>query len=213
MTPTAAVALEVVSSDADDTSAGAGAQAVTIMGLALDGSQVTQVVELNGLTAVAIPTSLFRLTRWYVSRSGVYGTPLAGSHQGILTIRVASAGATWSIISFAPYPHGQSQIGWYTVPAGYRAYILTMDVTVDSAKVVDVLALRRENGDDVTTPFDSFRLFAEATGVVGVVELSVSRSPKNGFGAFSDFGLVAKVASSTADITAHMEILLIQDGY
>ncbi len=212
-TPTTAVALEVVSADADDTAAGAGAQAVTIIGLALNGSVVTQVVELNGLTAVAIPTSLWRVYRWYVSRSGVYATPLVGSHQGILTIRVAAAGATWSTIPFAPYPHGQSEIAWYSVAEGTTAYLLSATITVDSTKSVDILGIRRENADDVTTPFASSRIFASAHGITEEVNLLPIRSALNGFEEMSDFGFLGMVASGTAEVAVHMEILLIQDGY
>jgi hypothetical protein len=212
-TPTAAIALEVVSADADDTSAGAGARTVIIEGLALDGSIVTQTVALNGLTAVAIPTPRWRLTRWYVATSGVYATSSTGSHQGILTIRVASAGATWSTIDVTPYPHGQSEIGCYTVPLGYRAYILSMDVTVDSTKAVDIMVVRREGADTVAAPFSPSRLVAQAVGVSGWMDISDSLSPHNGFAEFADIFFMGKVASSTASVAVHFELMLIKDGY
>ncbi len=213
-TPITAIALEVVSSDADDTAAGAGAQEVTIIGLTLAGAEVSQVVELNGLTAVPIPTNLFRLYRWYVSRSGVYASPGAGSHQGILTIRVASAGATWSTILFAPFPHGQSQIGWYTIPAGHRGYLLSQFIKVDSVKVADVLLVHRPNADDVATPFTgAFRMISEFTGIAGNGAILHPSSPLNGFTEFTDIGFIGKVASATADVSVDFEMLLIKDGY
>jgi hypothetical protein len=213
-TPVAAIALEVISNDADDTAAGSGAQEVTIIGLTLDGTEISQVVELNGTTAVPIPTSLFRLYRWYVSRSGVYASPGAGSHEGILTIRVASAGATWSTILFAPFPHGQSQIGWYTIPAGHRGYLLSQFIKVDSVKVADILMLHRSNADDVATPFaGAFRLISEFTGIAGNGVVLQPLSPTNGFVEFTDIGFVAKVASATADVSVDFELLLIKDGY
>lgn len=213
MTPITAIALEIVSSDADDTAAGAGARTVFIEGLALDGSIVMQEVALNGLTAVAIPIPLWRLYRWYVMTSGTYATPLAGSHQGTLTIRVASAGATWSEIDVAPYPHGQSEIGWYTIPAGYRGYLLELAVTVDGAKSVDVMFLRRENANIVVAPFDAMRMVAQAVGVTGHSPIQSSNTPINGFQEFCDMGFVAKVASSTADVACHFELMLIKDGF
>ena len=212
-TPTTAIALEVVSDDADDTSAGAGARTVLIEGLALDGSIVTQTVALNGLTAVSIPTPLWRLYRWQVATSGVYATTAVGSHQGTLTIRVASAGATWSILDVLPTHHSQSEIGWYTVPNNFRAYILSMEVTVDSTKAVDIMVLRRENADTVSAPFSALRLITQAVGVAGYLSLGQSLSPHNSFGEMCDIGFMAKVASSTAEVTCHFEILLIADGY
>ena len=211
-TPTTAIALEIVSSDADDTSAGVGAQTVFIEGLALDGSIVTQTVALNGLTAVAIPTPLWRLYRWYVATSGVYATTGTGSHQGTLTIRVASAGATWSTISAAGYPHGQSEIGWYTVPSGFRAYIFAVQIKVDSIKSVDIMFLHRLDADDVTTPFLPMRLINEFIGVSGSGTLNTA-APVGSFAEFTDIGFLGKVTSSTGDISVDFEILLIADGY
>ena len=212
-TPTTAVALEILSDDADDTSAGAGARTVFIEGLALDGTIVTQIVALNGLTAVAIPTPLWRLYRWYVLTSGAYGTTATGGHQGTLTIRVASAGATWSTIAFAPYPHGQSEIGWYTVPAGFRAYVFTQVVKVDSSKSADVMFVQRQDANDVTTPFTSFRLVEEFIGVAGAGSGLSPDSPLGSFPAFTDIGWMGKIGTGTADISVDFEILLIKDGY
>jgi hypothetical protein len=212
-TPTTAIALEVVSSDADDTSAGAGARTIYIEGLGIDGEPILQEVALNGLTAVSIPTPLWRLTRWYVLTSGVYATPLGGSHQGTLTIRVASAGATWSVIDLTPFPHGQSEIGWFTVPNNHRAYIVSMGITVDSTKAVDIMVVRRESANVVAAPFTAMRLIAQAVSISGEARISVSNSPQNGFAEFADIGVLAKVTSSTAEITVHIELLLIKDGY
>jgi hypothetical protein len=212
-TPTTAIALEVVSSDADDTSAGAGARTVFIEGLALDGSIVTQTVALNGLTAVPIPTNLWRLYRWGVLTSGVYATTGTGSHQGVLTIRVASAGATWSTISITGYPHGQSEIGWYTVPGGYTAYILTQIVKVDSTKSVDIMFVKRNNADTVAAPFSAMTMVEEFIGVAGSGSGLSPDAPVSGFGAFTDIGWLGKVTSSTGDVSVDFEILLIKNGY
>lgn len=212
-TPTAAVSLEVVSADADDTSAGAGARTVWIEGLALDGSVVTQTVSMNGLTAVPIPTDLWRLIHWEVATSGVYATTTTGSHEGVLTIRVAGAGATWSTIPVVAYPHSHAEDGWYTIPNGYRGYILSMSATADSTKSIDVVILKREEADIVVAPFSTMKVVADATGVAGEVRISETRSVMNALGEMTDLGFMGKVGSSTGDITVHMELLLIKDGY
>ncbi len=212
-TPTTAIALEIVSSDADDTSAGAGARTVFIEGLDLAGNVVQQTVALSGLTPVAIPTPLWRLYRWYIATSGVYGTPLIGSHQGTITIRVASAGATWSTMQFAPYPSGQSEIGWYTVPANHRAYIYTQVVKVDSTKAADVIFIQRQDADTVVAPFTPFRMVEEFIGVAGAGTGVSPDSPRDGFPEFTDIGWMGKIGTGTADISVAFEILLIKDGY
>lgn len=57
-TPIAATSLEAVSTDVDDTAAGAGAQEVTVIGLGADWAEVTQTVELDGQTPAAVRTHL-----------------------------------------------------------------------------------------------------------------------------------------------------------
>jgi hypothetical protein len=212
MTPTTAVALEIVSDDANDTAAGSGAREVTIIGIDANYDEVIQVIATNGLTAVAIPIDLLRIYRWGVSASGTYGNITTGSHVGILTIRVASAGATWSQITDSPYPAGQSQIGAFTVPDGFRAYLLAQDIDVDSTKSIDVIIFKREGIDVVSAPFTPIKTLVHYIGLTGskVTSLEI---PSNVFPARTDLGYMGKVASGTADVSVHFEILLIKDGY
>ena len=210
-TPTAATALEVVSSDANDTSAGTGAQQVTIVGLDSSWNEVSQTISMNGTTAVAVPTSLVRVYRWYVSRSGTYATATAGSHVGTLTLRVASAGATWSTIdASAGFPEGQSEIGVYTVPDGKTGYILQGDVEVESTKAVDLILFQRPGADDVTTPFSAMRLVHRLPGIADRATIA----PRTALGPFvgpCDIGFMGKVASGTAEVSVSFEVLVIDD--
>ena len=211
-TPTAAIALELLSDSADDTALGTGARSVFLEGLALDGTVVTQIVPTNGLTAVPIPTPLFRLYRWFVQDSGTYATTVAGSHAGALQVRVAGGGAMWSLMDVDPFAHGQSEIGWYTVPLGHRALVFLQEINVDSTKSADVIFVRRENANIVTAPFSALRVQAQFVGVAGS-NPSDSNAPQNSFEAFSDIGYMGKVTQSTASISVAYEILLIEDGY
>lgn len=208
-TPIAATALEFVSSSGNDSSAGTGAQEITITGLDSSWLEVTQTIETNGVTAVALPTNLIRLTRWYVSRSGTYATQSAGSHAGNMTIRVSGAGATWALIDAAPFPFGQSQIGCYTIPAGKTGYVVSKNFFSDSTKNVDLYFFHRPNANDVTAPF---------TGAMRVVEREVGSSGgfgpqwKAGKGPFvgpCDIGFMGVISVGTANIAVEFEILLI----
>lgn len=208
-TPIAATSLEFVSSSANDTSAGSGAQQVTVIGLDSTWAEVSQTVETNGTTAVALGTDLIRLYRWYVSRSGTYATQTAGSHVGNLTIRESGAGGTWATISNSPFPFGQSQIGCFTIPAGKTGYVVSKNFFSDSSKTVDLYFFSRANADDVTTPF---------TGAMRIVEREVGLSGgfgpnwKAGKGPFvgpCDIGFMGVIAVGTADIAVEFEILLI----
>lgn len=56
-TPTTATALEILSSDANDTAAGTGARTVTVEGLDGSGNPLTETVSMNGTAAVALSNS------------------------------------------------------------------------------------------------------------------------------------------------------------
>lgn len=210
-TPTTAVSLEFVSSSANDTSAGTGAREVTVIGLDANWAEQTVTVTTNGTTAVALTGTWLRLYRWYVSQSGTYATESAGSHAGTLTLRVAGAGATWSTITTTPFPAGQSQIGAYTIPIGYTAYLLSKNMFVDSAKSADLYFFQRTLANDVTSPYTGImRIFQREVGVSGGYEL-ITPSPKGPFVGPCDIGFMGKISSGTADCSVEFQLLLIQD--
>lgn len=210
-TPTTATALEFVSSDANDTSAGTGAREVTVIGLNGSWQEVTQTVTTNGTTAVALGTNLIRLYRWYVSSSGTYATQSTGSHAGTLTIRESGGGATWSTIGIAPFPTGQSQIGSYTIPTGYTGYLLSKNIFVDSTKEADIYFFQRPLANDVSSPFSgAMRLFEREVGVTGGFELKTV-APKGPFVGPCDLGFMGKTSTGTAEVSVEFELLLVQD--
>lgn len=117
---TAAETWEIVSSNTNDTSAGSGCRTVAIT--TLDANYVPQktiVVSLNGTTPVALTGTHFRLVSLVGASFG--GTDQAGLATGILTLRVASAGATRGIIGAGSTTSFHSH---YTVPKGKKALFL-----------------------------------------------------------------------------------------
>lgn len=214
-TPTTAQALEFVSASANDTALGTGAREITLMGLDANWNEVVQTIATNGLTAVDLPTNLVRLYRWYVSESGSYANQTVGSHAGVLTVRADGAGETWSTIGITPFPIGQSEIGAYTVPMGYRAYVFIQELQVDSTKTVDAIFFQRKRANDIVAPFGAMRALANFVGISGSINPN-THAPQNGFtaiGEAADIGYMAKVTSATAHISVIFEILLIKDGY
>lgn len=211
-TPTAATALEFVSSSTDDDVGGIGAQEVTIIGLDSTWHEVTQTLATDGTTPVPLSTDLIRLYRWKVTISGTYASQAAGSHVGTLTIREAGAGVTWSTIGLVGgLGRGQSVIGAYTVPAGKTAYILSSDASVDAAKSVNYYFFERCNADDVTTPYTGTML-----GTLEVFGLKSpwappAVAPRGPYPGPCDIGFLAQVALTTADASVNFEILLIDD--
>lgn len=212
-TPTTAQSLEVLSNDANDTAAGSGAQELTIVGLDSNWNEVTQTVEMNGVTPVALSTNLIRLYRFHVSRSGSYADLSTPSYAGQITVRGAGAGVTWAQTNgFNIFP-AQSEIASYTIPVGYTGYILAEDIYVDSNKSANVFFLQRPNADDVSSPFTGARRLVGS--FVGVSDNASKdhRGPKGPFVGPCDIGYVGLTVTGTADVVAEFDILLVQDGF
>lgn len=111
---TTAQKLYVVSSSAADTG-----QTLRIEGLDSNYNRITEDVVTNGTTAVATTQNFLRLNRGYL---------IAGnSNTGTITERLGSAGGT--IVGSMAVGFSRNKGGFFTVPAGYTAYILYGDAT------------------------------------------------------------------------------------
>lgn len=209
--PMAVVTLEIVSSDANDTAAGSGAQEVTIFGLDADWNETTVVVDTNGLTAVIVSVDFIRVFRWIVSRSGTYASSVAASHAGVLTLQVSGGGTVWDRIPITPFPLGQSVMGAYTIPKGKTGYLLSKQIFIDSTKTADIYFFQRTNADDVTTPYSGVRQIVEReVGVAGTLAMDF-RSPKGPFIGPCDIGFIGSVSVNDAEASAEFELLLVDD--
>jgi len=208
-TPQTAVALEFVSNNAADTAAGSGAQEILIQGLGEDWTEITQTIETNGTTAVPIPLPMTRLYRWYVSRSGTYATQSAGSHAGILQIRVAGGGDLWSQISVDPFPMGQSEIGCYTVPKGETAWLDAKSIWVSSVRTADIYFFQRPSADIATS---TMRLIERDIGVSGGF-LQQLPYPKGPFAGPCDLGFMGSVATGSADVSVEFQLKIIDNKW
>lgn len=211
-TPLAAVALEFVSDDENDTAAGSGAQEITILGLDSNWNHVVQTLETDGLNPVALNTNLTRLFRWYVSRSGTYATQEIGSHQGVLTIQEDGGGDLWTEIPITPFPIGQSQIGVYTIPIGFNAYLLGKNVFTDTNLKADVYFFQRAKANDVSPPYSGgMRLIEREVGISGGFALQTV-APKGPFVGPCDIGFMGLVSASTAKTSVEFELLLVANN-
>lgn len=212
-TPTAAVSLEVVSSDnTNDIAAGTGARSVTVEGISNTNgvwTRETQVIALNGTTAVAIPNDMLRVFRAYIDASGAYATEATPSHNSTITIRVAGAGATWATITpFGTFGLGQSEIGAYTIPKGYKGYILSKNVSVESSKAANVLMFKRENADTVAAPFEPMKVIELERNLTGNQHVT-TLSPLSVLTGPCDIGFLCDADSGTVDVSIDFEILLV----
>lgn len=125
---TVADQLEVLSDDADDTSAGTGARTVEIEGLDSSWNVITETVIMNGTTAVTTIASFLRIFR---ARVVTAGTSLR--NEGNITIRDQDTSTTRALITNGPTSSfGQTLMAVYTIPAGKTGYVV--NINFSSAK-------------------------------------------------------------------------------
>lgn len=118
--PSSAESLELVSSSANDTIAGTGVRTVLVFGLDAGWNLISETVETNGTTAVALVNTYIRT---HLVAIDICGS--VNSNDGTLTLRVASAGATRMIVDVNL---GESHQAGYSVPAGYEGFLHEWDI-------------------------------------------------------------------------------------
>lgn len=209
-TPTVAVNLEAISTDANDTAAGTGAREITVEYLDSLFNLQSATLAMNGTTATTETiTGVIRLLRAYVSESGTYASSVAGSHDGTITFRETGAGQAWgSIIIFSNFPLGQTLIGAYTVPAGKTAYILSANFSVDTNKTANLLFFKREGANIVTAPFSPMRvqnMYDVISGFSFFEHKGLEAYPE-----YTDMGFMASDGAGT-ELSIEFEMLILDN--
>jgi hypothetical protein len=208
--PTTAVKVEAVSSDANDTAAGTGAQQITIFGLDENFNEVSEVLTMAGTSATSDSAySYATVYRAYVSRVGTYAaSAAAGSNIGAITVRGGTGTPDIVIIAAGL---GQTQTSHYTVPAGHSLYISNVHLSVGSAKAVDLKWYQRPNANDVATPFTGARrLVSFFDGVLGQVDFEYSDAPIK-FSEYTDIWFTGIVAATTGSASVEYSGVLVTD--
>lgn len=144
--PTANETWEMLSDDANDTSAGTGAR--TIRTAYLDDSYIEQTTDtiLNGLTAVTMPSDMFRHLRSTVLTKGS-----SEGNEGNLTIQVSGGGATRAQINI-PNAKGTAQLNrtldsHFTIKAGHTGFFAAFIGGINKNEDVE-LELKSTTGAD-----------------------------------------------------------------
>ena len=118
--PAAALQMTVSSTSANDTSAGTGARTVVVQGVDASYNEVTEIVTLNGQTAVTMTASLLRVNYAYVATAGSGNSAAGDIYIGTGTVTAGVPATAYDIIKF---DYNNTTTGSYTVPAGYTAYV------------------------------------------------------------------------------------------
>lgn len=118
--PAVALQLSVSSENAADTSAGTGARTVYLEGLDANHNVISEIVTLNGQTAVTTTRSYLHINNCYVLTAGS-GNSAAGTIY--FGTGVVTAGVPATVYDVIQFDYNARVTGSYTVPAGYTAYV------------------------------------------------------------------------------------------
>lgn len=186
--------------DAADTSAGAGAREITILGLDSSWNELTETVILSGSSASAPTTGSFlRVNRAFVSKVGTYGS----TNVGDVLVETTDAGL---VVANIEGGIGQTQLGHYSVPSGMTAYIAVIRLRYSSNKQGNILMYQRQGAEVVVAPFNPNRVLQTWTEFAGesfnLLE-SMMRIP-----ACSDVWFEAQAISSAGALDVSFDIVL-----
>ena len=174
-----------ISTSASDTAV------LTIEGLDANYNEQIETVTLTGTTAVATSNTFIRVFRM---------TYEDGANVGTITARVTSG--TGTVVAQIDIGYAQTLMSVYTVPAGYTAYMVTTDCTIDSRKDCQILMYHRLFGK----PFRIAHV-AEATGHFRYDFYAPLRVPGK-----TDIDIrIDNGSGNDSRVTANFDLVLIKD--
>jgi len=204
----AATVLKVSSSSTDDTSAGTGARTVQLFGLDGDYNEISEVVTLNGQTAVNTTQSYLRINRMIVRSAGSGGANAGIIYAGTGTVTTGVPANIYATVNGDGT--NQTLMAIWTVPAGYTGYLMQYDVsngtTSNTPAVCKLLLVARPYGE----VFQSKDVKSLTTGmhIENGLVVPIPFSEKTDI----EVRAVSSSASVTFDISASLEIIYIKDA-
>lgn len=206
--PTTLTSLEIVSDNTDDSSAGAGAQKVTVTGIGTNWRVTEDIITMNGTTPVALAKQFYRVYRIKASESGTYAGQGNASHLGKITLRETGGGDVWgNILVENSQGTGQSVIGFYTSPKNTIMHIDDQVLYVESLKPASLFLWVREHADNVSPPFGTARILEYKRGLSGTFTRDY-KYPNGPYVGPCDIGFMA-VSTSAALSTVSVEFTLL----
>jgi len=125
--PPSPTIMTVSSSNANDSSAGTGARTVLIEGINGTGGLVTEIVILNGQTAVSTVNEYDAIERMVVLTVGSGGVNAGLIYIGTGSVTSGVPAVPYSVIGAGD---NNSLVGHFTCPAGFTAYLIHGKITV-----------------------------------------------------------------------------------
>jgi len=192
--------------DANDDTAGTGAQEITILGLDENWKFASETVKTAGTSASASTTTTFiRVYRAFVSRVGTYH----GSNAAVVSIETTGGTEVASIYFDSVWGgHGQTEMCIYTIPTGYIGYIARAGITVETTRSVTVAIWQVPNADDASAPYNGAkRIVFEHQLITDQTNVIFQAMPS--FPARTDIWVQASTPAATASVTATMDLFLL----
>lgn len=190
--PTSAQAVEVVSSDDNDTSAGTGLRTLKIYGLDNDWNLQEETITLNGTSTVNLVNSYIRIYRM-IGLSAGSGEENAGD----ITCRIQSGGTVAAIIQAG---NNQTLMSQFTIPKDKVGYLYSGYATVSK-------------GDDAIVDF-WVRPYEEIFQIK--MRINIYQTPYNRpfvvplrIEAMSDLKVTATATNNNTAVSAGYDLLLV----
>ena len=202
-----ATVLKVSSSSANDTSAGTGARTVELFGLDGDYNEISEVVTLNGQTALNTTQSYLRINRMIVRSAGSGGANAGIIYAGTGTVTTGVPANIYATINGDGT--NQTLMAIWTVPAGYTGYLVQYDVsngtTSNTPAVCKLLLVARPYGE----VFQSKDVKSLTTGmhIENTLVIPVEFAEKTDI----EVRAISSSGSVTFDISAALEMLYIKN--
>ena len=205
--PASATVMTVSSSSANDTAAGTGARTVEISGLDADYNEISEIVTLNGQTAVNTTKSYLRINRGIVRSAGSGGANAGTIYAGTGTV---TSGVPANVyLSINGDGDNQTLMSLWTVPAGYTAFLTKMSLstgTSTNTKAVLNASLFARPYGEVFQVKERFTLTDGTHEQFYTFPLSFAEKTDLEMRAFSSSGSV------DFNVSAAMEFIYIQNG-
>lgn len=214
--PATAGTVDIVSDSAEDTAAGDGLAVLVVEGLDADYNEVSETVNLTGLTPVTTTTSFLRVVRAYGTELGSGATIATNpqfSNLGTISATHNSLTPPNDAVLSIPPNVGQTQIALYTVPAGHTAHIYSFSASsgkettgsgTNPVTTVRLLQRPKMEGSDCSWRImDEFVLKDTAVQINYPFPICVPEK--------TDIEVRAFTTSDIVPVSAEFDILLIED--
>lgn len=153
---TVADTIDVYSDNVADTDVtGANAWAVKLTGCDMEFNRIDETVRLNGLTHAVTTQEFHRVWRAKVVETGSIGTRNGGAaNLGNIILEGTTLN---NIQAYITAGEGQTSGSHFVVDAGKIGFLISLEITMDTGKTINVDLVKREGAEIVSAPFPAHR--------------------------------------------------------